>query len=300
LISTLFSFPLFAQKHKQLEVKNSTIYFRDTSEIDRVFKQLLEYSNEQLDQWEKAAGFTSNRTLVSRALIEFEKAKSAEDFKALLKKHQNLISYSSEDSTLAPIIDNPVIASIANGQGVFFIGKAAYKVKNDKLIMVKNGDLKKLEKAAHTLKNDPKAGVSVSTIKGPVVQAKMASTCQPTNNSIILTKATLRARHYVYLLYWNGNVFLFITSQSQQKIGLAWFPYKSGYHDLQVANVKVNCIGGPITTGGWTSKKYNVKEIYRSWPLPFGNNLSTASIVLVNSKTQIQGIYPYWATMICQ
>ena len=289
------SVPCFAQKPKPIEMKNNTLYFRDTAEMGKTFRQLMDKSEAELDTWEKGLGFTSNRSLVNMAWLEFEKAKTEKDVKALLKKHQSILVLNMADSTVTPVVDDKIRSALANKQGLFYVGKAVNQIKGHYLITVASGDLQVLKTTTDNLKGKLADGVQVTQLHG-TAQADSKSGLL-ISKEVTKTNGNYRCKHIVYLEPWGSTYsYLFVTSQTFKKIAGVWVKTKSAYHDLQVTNIQVTYSGGTYTTGALARYGVDTNQVLYKWTtiLP----TASSSIILINSKVRTQSIYPDWATII--
>lgn len=294
----LITLSLFGQKEtKPFLVKESTLYFKDSISLVNTFKQLMEYDEVKLDSWEKQIGFTSNRTLVNKANLEFEKIKTEEELKYLLEKHSKLLFYDPIDSTAKAWLDDRDLGTIANKDGIFYVGKAVCQIKGNYLIEVANGDKKELKAALENPNAKTKKGVRISVIKNTA--QTLSGSCNPTDNSGERARTTLRAKMSIFITNFVSRRLIF-TTYSQQKIAGVWFNYNSAYHNFQIFNIKVNCPpSGDLNFTHNATQFNNITSFSKEWPLPNIGNFSNFKITAINAQLRTSGIYPYWLQMVC-
>ena len=263
----------------------------------KCLEEISKTDEKNLDEWEVKVKFQSYRRLVNSATNEFSSAKTQKSVEGLIKKHSSIIKLNNLDSSIMSQINNPLIESICNKDGMFYVGKSLCKAVDGYILVSEKGNIKDLEISSKNIKTDaqPVQGVRITKITIPSMTLA-ASTCSSVFNTITVAKNTLRCKFSVYLWAYYNNVYLTISSESQQKIGVAWFAYKTNHNQI-ITNVKINKSGGTFNTGAYNSYGANTKSWVKSFYL---GAISNPTIAEINAKVQTQGIYPYWAEINCQ
>ena len=139
---------------QSITLKNGMIIFNTSDDFEKTIESLMKNQN-NLDQWEKNFnGFTSMRTaydnLSEDDMQKIASNKSSHHFRDILK-----ISDDQEPEALMNI-DDEVLATLVNEQGLLQIGNEVYKFRYDMLYKTAYKDLDKLANIDNYSKADLK------------------------------------------------------------------------------------------------------------------------------------------------
>lgn len=117
---------------ENLNIENNYLVFDDIEHFKDAIHKIGYVDEEKLENWGKANGFTSLRSLHMQAEIESALVDSKEKLESFNKKWQGKIHIDSQEKTISDLLQDYPFSSLANQDGVLKIGNDLY-VNTDKI-----------------------------------------------------------------------------------------------------------------------------------------------------------------------
>lgn len=211
------------------------LVFTDQDNLLAYQKEYVNKKNEELDKWEQGLNFTSYRKLFNQATDEMENVNTDEQYNSFKSKYNTLVKFSEDGTIEYKYLSN--FAPFINKDGIVKVGNIFYKLTEDRMIFIMDGDKSKINTAVNYHESRPDQNILVSHIE----KTKIA--------------ANTRAREYHIirdLIRYNQS----ISGSNRTEV----WAYFTRYYN-------------PITTGagcGWSEEVYVSLEVKNSTPATFG------------------------------
>lgn len=249
------------------------LVFRDQDNLLAYQKEYMNKKVEDQDNWEKSLSFISYRKLFNEALNEMEGVETQEQYNSLKAKYSSLVKF-TEDGT----IDTkymPNYAPFINKDGIVKVGGILYKLTEDRMIFIMDGDKSKINAALNYSESRPDQNVMISHIEKTARIDKNESTARApywdVNEQVAYNNGfsgngndKLEVWVYFYRSYipvspcgWSVSVYLNINLKSSTKNGFGGWKEKKctlspagGYSiDVVTPPLAQSCNGLPYMGG---------------------------------------------------
>lgn len=142
-----------------VNVINGVLHFSGAQSIWDYSAAFSNASLEELKAWEESIGFSSINTTFLTAMNEIDEKSSIEELNNVQEKYADILII--EDNICNPIINVPFFNNFVNKKGIFYVGSMLYKVTNDAIYQVENGDMASLQNLMATKKSNPDEGTYI-------------------------------------------------------------------------------------------------------------------------------------------
>jgi|GEM_PF-5096467 len=139
-----------------VNIINGILHF---SGAQNIWDYSAAFSNASLDElkaWEENIGFSSINTNFLTAMNEIDEKSSIEELNNVHEKYADILII--EDNVCNPLINVPFFNNLVNKKGIFYVGSTLYKVTNEAIYQVDNGDMASLQNLMTTQKSDSNKG----------------------------------------------------------------------------------------------------------------------------------------------
>lgn len=130
--------PKFKVNNNLYYISKNTIFFKDYKSFFIVYNEFLknETSTLELEKWELKNNFISFRSITNKILENMAQLDTSAGINSkaivnMVNSNANFIYFSKEDSTINSVIENEYIGAICNQDGIFYIGKSAFRIFKD-------------------------------------------------------------------------------------------------------------------------------------------------------------------------
>ena len=218
------------------------LVFKNQENLLAFQKEYINRKQEDLDKWEQSLTFTSYRKLFNDAADEMEKVETQEQYESFKSKYSTLVKFSEDGTIEYKYLSNFV--PFINKDGIVKVGNILYKLMEDRMIFITDGDRSKIDLALNYHESRPDQNILVSHIEKTAITA---------NDKNKLNTATARVYHSIKeLIRFNSSV----SGSNRTEI----WAYFTRYYN-------------PINTGAgceWSEEVYVSLEVKNATPATFG------------------------------
>lgn len=160
-----------------VKVINGELHFENWETYSDDLNKILAMDEKELDYWEKSIGFKSYRSWFNRSAEEFFQLKSKTQYQKWLEDYKDILFM--QDNTVTPILAEGIYDRVVNRSGEFVIGNSYVKVLPDKLILIENGDRKKLSEVIGLKSSNEENGIYIMPFnsKESIIELRNSQTC---------------------------------------------------------------------------------------------------------------------------
>lgn len=291
---------------ENVQVVNGELHFTNPDTYREDLGKILKMNEIELNEWEKAIGFNSLRSVINEAHEEFGKLTSADQIPAWEERYGDVVEY--RDNEVFDRIEWPTYQIIADRSGEYMIGDTYAKALPDKLIMIQNGDRTRLKEAMSLTQSDYDIGILIVD-NGTKFKIETRTSCGTSQTHQGVSEHDKR-RAYIILHIKEENSGGYSWTQVVlhrygKKKAFGWHKYKT-QHQTQYVNFEAYNNNGILQTlvSDYSSLfLVDVKDVYTYFDFndftPSNYYTITPDFEKAKGRTTTRGTDRHWATICC-
>lgn len=298
-----------------VKVKDGTLHFLDSTQVLNEIHKISRMTESEFKAFEKLIGFKSTSTKLEEAYAAFDQLKTKSDLNSWRAKYKNVAIL--KDSIVTPTIPISAYQRITNLEGEYYVEGALFKILNDKIITILDGEKSKVNQALSLNKSDINNGILISDIvhKKRTIENDMQiglladpAPCGGAQATAMRQDGKRKVFLDFYIIVtrglWELAGEISVEAAGHKKTLFGWNKYKSKYRiedvGFSIVNGKGVTISANNVAGGNSSNAYKYAMHFSLEDVsPITGYSSPEEFQWVKGRATSRGTSPYWAVVCC-